>query len=72
MLLKEIVKYTPQSHSDYQNLGTAVEKIKEVNDFINDKKKNDDNLRKLSEISNTITFEEGQTFVRAPFLFCFF
>ncbi len=54
MLLATILKYTDKGHSDYSNLSTALTEVKKVNDWINEKKREQDNLRKIMEIEETL------------------
>jgi two-component SAPR family response regulator len=62
MLFASIFKYTPPSHPDYQNLERCLEKVKDINDEINEKKRIEDNKRKLFEVQTSIYAEH----VRSP------
>jgi hypothetical protein len=42
LLLKALLKLTDESHVDYENLATAVDKVVSVNQYINTRKKNED------------------------------
>jgi len=59
MLLKEIMKYTLETDPDHQYLKVAVEKIKEVNDLINAKKKQDEMKEKSMQIQQSINFSHS-------------
>ena len=50
MLIAAVLKYTPGSHPDNKNLAAALDKIKVVNDFVNERKIEQDSKRKNNEI----------------------
>jgi len=73
MLVKEIIKYTKRSHEDFEDLQSALVRIKEVNDTINQRKREDEARRKFIEIQNSILWpskkplhliKEGRYFIR--------
>jgi hypothetical protein len=42
LLLKELIKHTAADHPDYLNLKTALEKVGEITDIVNDSMKQND------------------------------
>lgn len=54
LLLKELLKHTPESHPDYQNLTNALQSLEKTVDEINNVKTNSDNLRKMLAIHSSI------------------
>lgn len=49
-MLTALLKATPKSHPDYENIEKAIKKLIEVNEFVNQKKKESEGARKLMEI----------------------
>jgi len=64
MLLKEILKYTEEDDVDWPNLQAALEKVKETNDFVNEKKKEDQTRRKIADIQSSIIAKEPLVLVQ--------
>jgi hypothetical protein len=60
LLLREVLKFTDKANSadEYSNLGAAILKVKESNDSINEKKRQDENMKKMIDIQNSITNEK--------------
>jgi len=60
LLLADLLKHTPPYHPDYKNLQDAVAKIQGVAKYINEKKREDENSKKLFAIAKSIdgTFDE--------------
>jgi hypothetical protein len=60
LLLREVLKFTDKVNSadEYSNLGAAILKVKESNDSINEKKRQDENMKKIIDIQNAITNEK--------------
>lgn len=54
LLLKEVIKYTPSTHPDYQMLQNAKENIKRVADHVNESKMAVENKRKILSIQDSI------------------
>lgn len=54
LLLQELLKYTFKEHRDYNLLQKALQQIKETTNFVNENKRNAENLSKLLSIQNTI------------------
>jgi len=54
LLLRELMKYTDESHVDYQNLAKASDAIKQINTYINTKKKDTDSRVRLPAIQKDI------------------
>lgn len=44
------MKHTDNDHPDYENLQKALEQVKEVADFINESKRNQENKEKIKDI----------------------
>ena len=66
-----MLKFTDKVNSadEYSNLGAAILKVKESNDSINEKKRQDENMKKIIDIQNAIT---NETLVRLQRSFSFF
>jgi hypothetical protein len=54
LLLKELLKFTPESHVDHQNLKEAADAVTEVNVYINRKKQEQDNRLKIVALQEMI------------------
>jgi len=61
ILLKELLKYTPPTHVEYENLQAALDKIEQVVDYINERKRIAENTDKLTNIQNMIEGLENFT-----------
>ncbi|KAM9960840.1 hypothetical protein ACTFIW_009996 [Dictyostelium discoideum] len=74
LLLKEVIKYTPSTHPDYQMLQNAKENIKRVADHVNESKMAVENKRKILSIQDSIQnlqfnlMEKERTYIREGFL----
>lgn len=55
LLIKEIVKYTWPNHPDYEDLLAAMDKIKEIAHYVNEKAREAENLTKIYTIQSNIT-----------------
>ena len=51
LLLKELHRFTPTFHKDYQNLTRAVDEISKVAKLINENKREEENKRKVRSIA---------------------
>ncbi len=51
-MLTDILKHTWKDHPDYENLQKTTDKIQSIAAFINDKKREAENISKTLEISN--------------------
>jgi RhoGEF domain/Pleckstrin homology domain len=60
MLLKELLKWTPEHHADFARLTDAHLKVKEINAEVNQKKREQENTAKLRQLDRLISFEGGQ------------
>ena len=60
MLLSDLLKHTDPSHPDYKQLEQAVTKVEGVARYINEKKREDENMKRLLVINKSIegTFED--------------
>jgi hypothetical protein len=69
LLLTGIVKETKPHHPDYENLKIALEKVKEVTDYVNDTIKSNEKLQLFMEMVNKGNFKhlmhekDGRKFV---------
>jgi hypothetical protein len=63
LFIRELLKYTPMSHPDYQNLLIAYERIDDVIKEINEKTHNLELQNQMIEIKSMITFPEKLDFV---------
>ena len=54
----DLLKSTPETHPDYENLCQALHKIEEVVDYINERKRLAENLQKILEVQNLIDVGE--------------
>eukprot|EP01137_Pigoraptor_chileana_P033941 Opistho-2@25721 len=59
LLLKELLKYTPEGHPDHANVNAALDGMKEVAMLINETKRRMENLEKISEWQHTIDGYQG-------------
>ena len=55
MLLADLLKNTPDSHVDYNDLKAAHEKTKEVADYVNEKKREAENINQVVEIQEKLS-----------------
>eukprot|EP01100_Stratorugosa_tubuloviscum_P000923 TRINITY_DN1201_c5_g1_i1.p1 TRINITY_DN1201_c5_g1~~TRINITY_DN1201_c5_g1_i1.p1 ORF type:complete len:1127 (-),score=499.92 TRINITY_DN1201_c5_g1_i1:73-3453(-) len=55
MLMQEIVKNTHETHIDYDDAQAALSKVKEIAEYLNDKKREAENKEKLQELEKKIT-----------------
>ncbi|GAM24874.1 hypothetical protein SAMD00019534_080490 [Acytostelium subglobosum LB1] len=54
MLLQDLVKFTNESHADYENLSVALKKMKDVAEYVNEKKREAENLIQVLKIQNNL------------------
>jgi hypothetical protein len=54
LLLKELLRYTPEDHPDYQTLSQALEQMNVVAATINEAKREEENKRKVRHISELL------------------
>jgi hypothetical protein len=52
--VQDLKKHTPESHPDYKNIGTALEKMEEMAQRINDAKKRDESFRRMTDIDKKL------------------
>jgi FYVE/RhoGEF/PH domain-containing protein 5/6 len=55
LLLNELLKHTWTDHKDYANLKEAAGKIAEIASFINEKKREAENVSRTLEIANKLS-----------------
>ncbi len=54
MLLQEIFKNTPESHVDYSSLNKALEKMRDVAEYVNEKKRIAENLNQVNAVQEAL------------------
>lgn len=64
ILLAAMLENTLPDHPDYENLKTAIEKIDQVNSFVNEKKRESEGARRLMEIQASIVGAEDLSIVK--------
>eukprot|EP01088_Endostelium_zonatum_P015996 TRINITY_DN4135_c0_g1_i6.p1 TRINITY_DN4135_c0_g1~~TRINITY_DN4135_c0_g1_i6.p1 ORF type:complete len:436 (-),score=102.46 TRINITY_DN4135_c0_g1_i6:73-1380(-) len=55
LLIQELIKCTEKDHVDYVNLNKALEVVKELNKYVNERKRVSDNKAKITELQKKIT-----------------
>jgi hypothetical protein len=60
LLLRELIKHTPEDHPDYKELNDALSKSAEVSDFLNEQIKEMENSQKLLHLSKIIVVNQNQ------------
>lgn len=77
--MQDLKKHTPESHPDYKNIGTALEKMEEMAQRINDAKKRDESFRRMTDIDKklrgdlevTLNHDPSNNIAAFFFLVCF-
>jgi hypothetical protein len=64
LILKEILKHTPQGHPDYEDVSQAYELSEATADLINTEARNREDQAKLEEIDRSIDFSEAACHLR--------
>jgi hypothetical protein len=54
LLLQDLVKHTSKDHPDYANLASAAQKVQAVAEYMNDKKREAENIMKVTEVQEMI------------------
>jgi len=54
LLLSDLIKHTSSDHIDYDDLSDALEKIKHVAEFINESKRDSENMMKLNQLQSQL------------------
>jgi hypothetical protein len=55
LLLKELLKYTPESHVDFNSIHQALSMMEETANMMNEKKREAENLEKLDQIQSSLS-----------------
>jgi RhoGEF domain len=55
LLLQDLVKHTPPKHADHANLAKALKKMKDVADYVNERKREAENLTQVLAIQSKLT-----------------
>ncbi|KAL6065425.1 Pleckstriny domain-containing family F member 2 [Balamuthia mandrillaris] len=64
MLLEQTIKYTSETHPDYEPLNHALSKVNEVADVINDSVRTRQNFEQLQELEKRLTGKLPKNFAR--------
>eukprot|EP01113_Clastostelium_recurvatum_P028624 TRINITY_DN3459_c0_g1_i2.p1 TRINITY_DN3459_c0_g1~~TRINITY_DN3459_c0_g1_i2.p1 ORF type:complete len:1330 (+),score=357.21 TRINITY_DN3459_c0_g1_i2:583-3990(+) len=60
LLLEDLVRHTPSSHLDHKNLTSALWKMKAVAEYVNEKKREADNIHEVERVQEKLgSFEAG-------------
>jgi len=63
LLLKDLLRNTPEDHPDHENLVNALSKIEEVVVYVNERKRLAENLQKILDVSQQIESKESLNLV---------
>jgi hypothetical protein len=55
LLLQDLLKYTTPKHADYEGLSKALQKMKDVADYVNERKREAENLTQVLAIQGKLT-----------------
>eukprot|EP01133_Synstelium_polycarpum_P011983 gene11983-13990_t len=55
MLLQDLFKFTSETHPDYENLSIALKKMKDVAEYVNERKREAENLNQVLTIQKSLT-----------------
>jgi hypothetical protein len=55
MLLEDLLRNTPKDHADYDDLATALAKVQEVADYVNEKKREAENVNQVLDVQARLT-----------------
>lgn len=55
LLLQDLLKYTANTHADYAKLAVALKKMKNVADYVNERKREAENLTQVLAIQSKLT-----------------
>ncbi len=61
MLLATLSKYTSELHPDHADINEALAAVKQINMYINDRKKKEDNKRKVKQVLSSIVSKNKAT-----------
>ncbi|EGC29927.1 hypothetical protein DICPUDRAFT_4855, partial [Dictyostelium purpureum] len=62
LLLTDLFKHTWPEHPDYENLKNALDKLKDVASFLNERKRESENFQKFTEIQSILVGKVPQLF----------
>jgi len=65
LLLKDMITHTWKSHPDYSNLEEAFQKMNSVAEYMNEKKKEAENMMKLAEIQEKLDGESSAVLAKS-------
>eukprot|EP01094_Clydonella_sp_ATCC50884_P003310 TRINITY_DN1255_c1_g1_i1.p1 TRINITY_DN1255_c1_g1~~TRINITY_DN1255_c1_g1_i1.p1 ORF type:complete len:364 (-),score=136.76 TRINITY_DN1255_c1_g1_i1:122-1150(-) len=66
LLLKELWKQTPETHVDYEELRTALEKVQDVVGIVNEKKRECENQEQVMTIQLSMVWQGDPYFLATP------
>ena len=66
LLLKELHRFTPESHPDFQDLGKALDKIQAVVATVNERKRECENQQQVMSIQLAMVWEAEPYFLASP------
>ncbi|PRP77255.1 hypothetical protein PROFUN_13638 [Planoprotostelium fungivorum] len=55
LLLQELLQHTPPRHGDYNDIARALEKMKQVAGYVNDRKREAENLNQVFHVASNLT-----------------
>jgi len=65
LLLSELLKNTPQSHPGYKALTEALRKVKEIADFVNEAKREAENMQQVLSIQDSLSGKRFMPIIEA-------
>ena len=75
IVLYYLVESTHPNHPDYQNLQSAVKRIREVADYVNNKKAEAENVKAVLQLQDKLVSDTNEAFIKVfffSFSFIFF
>ena len=66
LLLTDLLKHTDADHPDYKNIKQALDSIEEIAKYINEKKREAENIAKISEIQSKLTGRHAPALLSTP------
>jgi len=52
LLLQDLLRYMPEDHKDYKNLNSALDKMSQIAQHVNERKREYENLKKIVDIQS--------------------
>jgi len=63
LLLEQLLKATPLEHPDRADLASALQQIVAVADYMNERKRDVENLLKVTNLQSNLVYKNGVNFV---------